>query len=79
MSATDYKFEGKSWDCSFPVIICPDESRTCSSTSTGWGAFGPDSVEGNFKKFEYEPKPWEETDVDSESIRLLLSNVRLGY
>ncbi|KAG7529693.1 hypothetical protein FFLO_05499 [Filobasidium floriforme] len=30
----------------------------------GWGAFGPDSVEGNFKKFEYEPKPWEETDVD---------------
>jgi hypothetical protein len=31
----------------------------------GWGAFAPDSIEGNFKKFEYTPKKWEETDVDS--------------
>jgi len=31
---------------------------------TGWGAFGKDSIEGNFKLFDYEPKKWDETDVD---------------
>lgn len=30
----------------------------------GWGAFGPDSIKGNLKFFEYEPKTWMEDDVD---------------
>jgi len=30
----------------------------------GWGAFGKDSVKGNLRKFEYEPKAWDEEDVD---------------
>ena len=32
----------------------------------GWGAFAPDSVQGNFKWFDYEPKEWAEDDVESE-------------
>jgi len=30
----------------------------------GWAAHGKDSVKGNFKKWKYTPKAWEETDVD---------------
>lgn len=66
MSATDYKFEGRprsQGSLCRAVLMCPNSHRI-----SGWGAFGPDSVEGNFKKFEYEPKPWEETDVDSTSM-----------
>jgi hypothetical protein len=32
----------------------------------GWGAFGADSVEGNFKEFDYEPKPFDDDDIESE-------------
>jgi hypothetical protein len=35
----------------------------------GWGAFGPDSIEGNFKEFDYEPKPWDEDDIESKPAR----------
>lgn len=77
MSATDYKFEGKLFS-TFP-------SRSSESiiderpSTTGWGAFGPDSVEGNFKKFEYEPKTFQETDVDSESCRGALGDTGRGH
>jgi hypothetical protein len=30
----------------------------------GWGAFGPDSVKGNFKWFEYEPKTFCDDDIE---------------
>lgn len=30
----------------------------------GWGAFAPDSIKGNFKWFEYEPKTWCEDDIE---------------
>lgn len=30
----------------------------------GWGAFDKNSINGELKWFEYEPKHWEETDVD---------------
>lgn len=36
---------------------------------TGWGAFGTDSIEGKLKQFEYEPKKWDEEDVDSKLKR----------
>lgn len=39
---------------------------------SGWGAFGTDSVKGNFKKFSYEPKKWAEDDVD---IKILYSGI----
>jgi hypothetical protein len=32
----------------------------------GWGAFGPDSIEGKFKWFEYEPKEFADDDLDGE-------------
>lgn len=32
----------------------------------GWGAFAPDSVKGNFKWFEYEPKMWCEDDIECD-------------
>ncbi len=32
----------------------------------GWGAFDKDSVKGQLKFFEYEPKKWDEDDIDSE-------------
>jgi alcohol dehydrogenase (NADP+) len=32
----------------------------------GWGAFAPDSIKGNLKWFEYEPKEFAEDDIDSE-------------
>jgi hypothetical protein len=30
----------------------------------GWGAFGPDSIKGNFKWFEYEPKTFCDDDIE---------------
>ncbi|KAM0755478.1 GroES-like protein [Meredithblackwellia eburnea MCA 4105] len=38
----------------------------------GWGAFDKDSVKGNLKFFDYEPKKWDETDVD---IKILYCGV----
>jgi hypothetical protein len=35
-------------------------------TYEGWGAFGADSVKGNFKWHKYEPKTFCEDDVESE-------------
>lgn len=32
----------------------------------GWGAFGKDSIKGNLEWFEYEPKKFDEGDIDSE-------------
>lgn len=32
----------------------------------GWAAFGPDSIEGNFKEWDYEPKPFDDDDIESE-------------
>jgi hypothetical protein len=45
----------------------------------GWGAFGPDSIQGKFKWFEYEPKQFADDDVDSEQARVpyTLSHGRL--
>jgi len=37
---------------------------------SGWGAFGKDSIEGKLKHFTYEPKKWDEEDVDSEQLLL---------
>lgn len=34
----------------------------------GWGAFGADSIKGNFKEFDYTPKPFDDDDIESESI-----------
>jgi alcohol dehydrogenase (NADP+) len=31
----------------------------------GWGAFGKDSIEGNMKWFDYEPKPFDDDDIES--------------
>lgn len=33
----------------------------------GWGAFGADSIEGNFKEFDYAPKPFDDDDIESKS------------
>jgi alcohol dehydrogenase (NADP+) len=33
----------------------------------GWGAFGADSIQGNFKEFDYAPKPFDDDDIESES------------
>lgn len=33
----------------------------------GWGAFGPDSIEGNFREFDYAPKPFDDDDIESKS------------
>lgn len=33
-------------------------------TFKGWGAFDKNAINGELKWFEYEPKHWEETDVD---------------
>lgn len=35
----------------------------------GWAAFGADSIEGNFKEWDYEPKPFDDDDIESESSR----------
>jgi hypothetical protein len=32
----------------------------------GWGAFGADSIKGNFKEFDYTPKPFDDDDIESE-------------
>jgi hypothetical protein len=47
----------------------------------GWGAFGADSIKGNFKEFDYTPKPFDDDDIESESLFLLPSPVLLplGY
>jgi hypothetical protein len=34
----------------------------------GWGAFGADSIKGNFKEFDYTPKPFDDDDIESESF-----------
>jgi hypothetical protein len=33
----------------------------------GWAAFGADSIEGNFKEWDYAPKPFDDDDIESES------------
>lgn len=42
-------------------------------TYEGWGAFGADSVKGNFKWHKYEPKTFCEDDVESESKMIVNS------
>ncbi|SGY39878.1 BQ5605_C003g02289 [Microbotryum silenes-dioicae] len=44
----------------------------CLLRFTSYGAFDKDSIKGNFKNFEYEPKKWDETDVD---IKILYCGV----
>jgi hypothetical protein len=34
----------------------------------GWGAFGADSIKGNFKEFDYTPKPFDDDDIESKPI-----------
>jgi alcohol dehydrogenase (NADP+) len=34
----------------------------------GWGAFGKDSIKGKMEWFEYEPKKFDEGDIDSMSL-----------
>lgn len=46
---------------------------------TGWGAFGTDSVEGKLQQFSYEPKKWDEEDVDSKSTALVLWKGRYAH
>ena len=36
----------------------------------GWGAFDKDSIKGQLKWFEYEPKQFQEDDIESESTHL---------
>jgi alcohol dehydrogenase (NADP+) len=38
----------------------------------GWGAFGADSIKGNFKEFDYTPKPFDDDDIESMSDLLFL-------
>jgi hypothetical protein len=56
-------------------------SYTMSEQFHGWGAFGADSIKGNFKEFDYTPKPFDDDDIESESLFLLPSPVLLplGY
>lgn len=35
----------------------------------GWGAFDKDSIKGNLKWFEYEPKQFADDDIESGSQR----------
>lgn len=39
----------------------------------GWGAFGADSIEGNFKEFDYEPKPFDDDDIESTLLYRLVA------
>ncbi|KAI5477824.1 alcohol dehydrogenase (NADP+) [Pseudohyphozyma bogoriensis] len=39
---------------------------------SGWGAFSKDSIKGELKKFDYEPKKWSEEDVD---IKIMYSGI----
>lgn len=32
----------------------------------GWAAFGADSIKGNFKEWDYTPKPFDDDDIESE-------------
>ncbi len=62
MSA-DYKFEGelrrdRQW-------LCFVRGLPFSPFAPGWGAFDKNSVKGELRKFEYQPKKWDEEDVDS--------------
>lgn len=51
---------------STPVTTTPEYAFS------GWGGFSKNSVKGELKQFTYEPKKWDETDVD---IKILYCGV----
>jgi hypothetical protein len=44
----------------------------------GWGAFGADSIKGNFKEFDYTPKPFDDDDIESEYFLFMDSGLLLS-